>query len=409
MTDFTVTIERIGARGDGVAHYQGRAIFLPFTAPGDVVRARLARDGNAELVAIVSPGARQAPPCPHFGLCGGCALQHVADATYAEAKRDFVREALAHRGLDAAIVGPVARVPPGTRRRARLTMTRAALGFHQRASHRIVDMRTCLVLHPALLRVALALRPVAQKILAPRDDAAVALTLADSGIDLVLDLPRPPDLAALETLTQFANELDLARLSWRNDKEAPVPVIQRRAVHMKFAGVAVDLPPDCFLQASAESEAIVRDRVLAGIGDARTVADLYSGVGTFTFPLAAGAKVHAIDGDRAQVASLAAAARRAGLGITTEARDLDRRPLLAAELNRFDALVFDPPYAGAAAQARELARATVPRIVAVSCNPASFARDARTLVDGGYRLVRVTPVDQFVWSAEIELVAHFAR
>lgn len=409
MTEFTVTIERIGARGDGVANHGGRAIFLPFTAPGDEVRARLTRDGKAELIEIVTPGGRREPPCPHFGACGGCSLQHLTDEIYRAAKLALVREALTHRGLDPGAVAPIAPGWPGTRRRARLAMTGAELGFHRRASHRIVDMRVCLVLRPALVTVLRALRAFGSKILGPSDPAFVSLTQADTGIDLLLDLPNPPALAALEASARFAESQDLARLSWRAGDEAATPVVQRRPVQMNFSGVPVDLPPDCFLQASAEGETMLRDLVLAGVGDAGTIADLFSGVGTFSFALATHAKVRAVDGDQAALAALQAAARRNGRRIAAERRDLDRRPLQAGELKHVDAAVFDPPYGGALAQARELARSAVPRIVAVSCNPASFARDARVLVDGGYRLLRVVPVDQFLWSAEIELVAHLER
>ncbi len=397
MNVATLTIERIGARGDGIAHCEGRAVFVPFTAPGDVVRARLNGD-KAELVAVVTPGARQEPPCPHFGRCGGCSLQHLADDAYAAAKQDFVREALAHRGLDPGIVEPPVRVPPATRRRARLAMTRAATGFHQRASHRVVDMTTCFVLHPNLVAVAQALRSL-------RLDGAASLTLTDTGVDVLLDLSRSLDLAQLETLAAFANAQDLARLSWRMADDAPSPIVQRRPVQIDFSGTTVDLPPDCFLQATKNSETAIRDHVLAGIGDARIVADLYSGVGTFGVALAKRAKVHAVDSNAAAIAAL----RRADPAITADVRDLERRPLSADELKRFDAVVFDPPYAGAVAQAKELARSGVRRVVAVSCNPASFARDARALVDGGYRLTRVVPVDQFLWSAEVELVAWFER
>lgn len=397
MSDIAVTIERIGARGDGIAHHQGRAVFVPFTAPGDVASVRLARD-KLELIEIVSRGPRQEPPCPHFGQCGGCSLQHIPDAAYADAKRGFVCEALAHRGLDPGQVEPIRRIPPGTRRRARLAMKGGAIGFHQRASHRIVDMKACPVLHPALVAAVQALRLL-------RLDADVSLTLADTGVDLLLDVKHVPDLAATEKLTAFATSHDLARLSWRSGREAPVPIVQRRAVRLDFAGTTVDLPPDCFLQATKEAETIMRDLVLTGMGEVRTVADLFCGVGTFSFALAKHAKVHAVDGDKDAIVAL----RRANPAIAAETRDLERRPLLAEELNRFDAVVFDPPYAGAAAQARELAKSRAPRIVAVSCNPASFARDGRTLADGGYRLGRVVPVDQFLWSAEVELVAVFTR
>jgi 23S rRNA (uracil1939-C5)-methyltransferase len=398
VTEATLTIERIGARGDGVAHHEGTPIFLPFTLPGDVVRVRIGRDGGAELVALLSQSARQIPPCPHFGICGGCSLQHLPDIVYAEAKRDFVRAALAHRGLDEAIVAPIERVPPATRRRTRLAITRSAIGFHQRASHRIVDVKACPVLHPVLFAVVTRLRSLSI-------EATASLTLADTGIDLLLELAEKPDLSALETLAKFAHNQDLARVSWRTKGELPMPVVQRRPVQMNFSGITADLPPDCFLQATKESEIKIRDLVLGGVGDARTVGDFYSGVGTFSFALAKNATVYAVDRDAAAIAAL----RRAGAKIRTETRNLDKRPLLKHELDNFDAVTFDPPYAGASAQTKELARSTVKRIVAVSCNPASFARDARTLVDGGYRLARVVPVDQFLWSAEIELVAHFVR
>jgi 23S rRNA (uracil1939-C5)-methyltransferase len=398
VTEATLTVERIGARGDGVARHEGKPIFLPFTVPGDVVRARVGRDGEAKLVALLSRSARQVPPCPHFGVCGGCSLQHLPDIAYAEAKRDFVRAALAHRGLDETLVAPIERVPPATRRRARVAMTRSAIGFYERASHRIIGVTACPVLHPALFAVVMRLRSLAL-------EATASLTLADTGIDLLLELPEKPDLSALETLAKFAHDQDLARLSWRTKGELATPVVQRRPVQMNFSGVTADLPPDCFLQATKESETKIRALVLVGVGDARTVADLYAGVGTFSFALAKNAKVHAIDRDAAAIAALG----RAGAEISTEIRNLEKRPLLKHELDNFDAVTFDPPYAGAAAQTKEMARSIVKRIVAVSCNPASFARDARTLVDGGYRLACVVPVDQFLWSAEIELVAHFVR
>jgi len=398
VTEATLTIERIGARGDGIGRYGGKPVFVPFTMPGDVVRARIGRNGEAALVTLLSRSARQMPPCPHFGVCGGCSLQHLPEIAYAEAKRDFVRAALAHRGLDETLVAPVERVSPATRRRARLAMARNAVGFHERASHRIVDMTACPVLHPAIFAVVAGLRSLALK-------GTASLTLADTGIDLLLELPREPELSALETLAEFARDRDLARLSWRTRGELPTPVVQRRPVQMGFSGVTVDLPPDCFLQATQESETKMRDLVLQGVGDARTVADLYAGVGTFSFALAKNAKVHAADRDAAAIAALG----RADAGISTETRNLEKRPLLRHELDNFEAVTFDPPYAGAAAQTKEMARSAIKRIVAVSCNPASFARDARTLVDGGYRLARVVPVDQFLWSAEIELVAHFVR
>lgn len=417
-----LTIERIGARGDGIARRDGRPVYVPFTAPGDRVRVRLGNaigEGRAaRLVQLLAPGARIAPVCRHFGACGGCALQHLAASAYVEAKESQVAAALSRQGLAAAVIAPLLRLAPGTRRRARFALehprTAAAtplVGFHARASHCIVDMEECAVLHPALVALARALRPLIPRLWHRGGTGAATATLSDTGVDLLLDLAAPPELGALEHLAGFAEAQDLARLAWRAPgMEDPVPAAIRRPPRVVFSGVAVDLPADAFLQASAAAEAALTAEVLAGIGAARRVADLYAGLGTFSFALAIRAAVHAAEGSRETAAALAAAASRAGLQrLTVERRDLEARPLSAEELARFDAVVLDPPRAGAKAQSAALARSVVPRLVAVSCNPATFARDARLLVEGGYRLVRVQPIDQFVWSPHVELVAQFAR
>jgi 23S rRNA (uracil1939-C5)-methyltransferase len=416
-----LTVARVGARGDGIAMHGGRSVYLPFTAPGDRVRARLGvpRDAGraGTVLEVLEPGARRAPVCPHFGICGGCALQHLAEDAYCAFKVDLVRSALGHRGLDTAAVEALRTLPPATRRRARLALRRqkgggARIGFHARDSHEITDMRACAVLHPRLAALVAPLRELAPVLLQGRDSGAATVTLLDSGIDLLLDLPRVPDLALLERLAAFAHAQDLARLSWRvGEKDAPTPAAERRPARAVLGGVTVEVPADSFLQASVEAEEVLTELVLAGVGDAKRVADLHAGLGTFTFAFAARAAVLAVDGSRAAIAALAAAAARAQLAhsVSAETRDLDARPLLADELRRFDAVVFDPPRAGAAAQAAALAASTVPRVVAVSCNPATFARDARLLVDGGYRLTRVVPVDQFLWSPHVELVASFER
>jgi 23S rRNA (uracil1939-C5)-methyltransferase len=418
-----LTVDSVGARGDGIAHHRGAPIYLPLTAPGDRVRARLGtargEGRTGEVLELLTPGARAEPACPHFGSCGGCALQHLADDAYVRAKEAQVAAALRQHGVEAAEIAPLRRLAPGTRRRARLAVhrPRAAaaaplIGFSARASHRIVDMRACAVLHPALVALVAPLRRFAPSLWPSGSSGAATATLGDTGIDLLLDLATPPDLAALEALADFAAAQDLARLAWRTpDMAEPMPAAQRRPPRIVFSGVAVELPADAFLQASAEAETVLVAEVLAGIGAAHRVADLHAGLGTFSFALAARAQIHAVEGDRAALRALTAAAARAGLAgrVTGECRDLEARPLLADELDRFDAVVFDPPRAGAKAQSAALAASAVPRIVAVSCNPASFARDARLLVDGGYRLVRVQPIDQFVWSPHVELVARFER
>jgi 23S rRNA (uracil1939-C5)-methyltransferase len=409
-------VERVGVRGDGVAHHRGVPVYLPFTAPGDLVRVVLGEGKGARVLAIETPAERAAPRCPHFGACGGCALQHLPDAVYAETKAAWLATALAQQGLgDVALEAPLL-LPPGTRRRARFAMRRprdpkapAEIGFLARASHRVVDLRHCAVLDPALTALAQQLRAFAPRILAPGGKGTATATRAEAGVDLLLEFDDAPDLAGLEAFAEFAHGADLARLSWRNEGLAPVPVAERRPVRLTFGGIAVDLPPGVFLQASPEADAALAREVSAAVSGARHVADLYAGIGTFTLPLAASARVHAVDGAADAVAALGAAIRRAGHDghVSLERRDLAARPLQPDELARFDAVVFDPPFAGARTQSAALARSTVPTIVAVSCNPATFARDARILVDGGYRLIAVQPVDSFLWSANLELVARF--
>jgi 23S rRNA (uracil1939-C5)-methyltransferase len=418
--EVTLVIDSVGRRGDGVARHAGRAVYVPLTAPGDRVRARLgAKSGEGragELIEVLAPGERATPVCPHFGACGGCALQHLAEDAYRRTKETQVAAALAQHGLSPEEMAPLRRVAPGTRRRARLGVQHpragaAAVGFNARATHRLVDMRVCAVLHPAITALVAPLRRLVPRLWPRGASGAATATLGDTGVDLLLDLAAPPDLAALEALAGFAEAQDLARLSWRAPAMAdPTPSAIRRKPRVLLSGVAVDLPSDAFLQASAEAEAVLAAEVLAGLGKARHVADLFAGLGTFTFALAGRAAAHAVERSRPAAMAFAAAAQQAGLHqVSSECRDLEARPLHAGELARFDAVVFDPPRAGAAAQCAELARSSVPRLVAVSCNPASFARDARLLVDGGYRLKRVQPVDQFVWSPHVELVAWLER
>lgn len=410
----TLTIERIGMRGDGVARWRGEPVFVPFTAPGDVVEANLGKrrgEGRAaELRRVISPGTRAEPVCAHFGQCGGCGLQHLDPAVYVAAKEAWLAAALAQHGLSAGVVRPLRRLTPGTRRRARFGLEPGRLGFHARGSHRVVDLRECAVLHPQLVALVPPLRELTRFLLAPGTAGAANATVTNSGIDLVLELPEAPDLARLEAMARFAEAQDLARLFWKSNDEA-MPVALRRAARVTLSGVAVDLPEDGFLQPSVEAEAALVEAVLGMIGTPRRVADLYAGIGTFAFALARIAKVHAVEGSKSAAAALARAAARAGLAgiVSSEKRDLAARPLTAEESDAFDALVFDPPYAGAKAQSRELATSRLKRLVAVSCNPASFARDARILVDGGYRLAEVRPFDAFIWSANLELVARFDK
>ena len=415
-----LTVAEVGARGDGIAVFDGAKVFVPLTVPGDRVRVAVKEPANAkgdglraDLLEILEPGpGRVTPPCSHFGACGGCTLQHMEDAAYAAWKAGLVQGALARVGLGDAPLEPLSRTPPGARRRARFAALkrgrRVWFGFNERLSHRLADLTECPVLLPRLFALVEPLRGLLLSVLPDGGGCDVVATDLDGGIDLVLVGPRSLDRAARERLVAFGEGEGVARISWQaDDRGTPEPIAHRRPVAVRFAGLPVTPPPGAFLQASAEGEAALVAAVLANIGEPKRVADLFAGLGTFAVPLAQRAAVHAVEGDAPALAALNKAA--GALRLTTERRDLFENPLTAKELARFDAVVFDPPRAGAAAQAQALAGSKVPRVVAVSCNPATFARDARTLVDGGYVLSRVYPVDQFLWSAHVEVVGVFSR
>jgi 23S rRNA (uracil1939-C5)-methyltransferase len=316
--------------------------------------------------------------------------------------------------LGDAPVGPLIRTAANSRRRvtlaARARKGAAVLGFHAQESHDIVDLRECHVMLPVLAGMIAPLREMLGRELPAGGSAELTATATASGIDLLIRADRAPGRDSRVALAEFASGQKLARLSWQAGKEAPEPIAQHRTPQVVFGGVAVDPPPGAFLQASAEAEQAMVDIVVGAAADAKRIADLYAGCGTFTFPLAKTARVQAVEGDKDSLAALTAAARRNSLGrITGERRDLARNPLQPDELKPFDAVVFDPPRAGAKAQAEMLAKSPVPAAVAVSCDPGSFARDARILCGGGYRLESVTPIDQFVWSPHVEIVAVFRR
>ncbi|MGY0829926.1 class I SAM-dependent RNA methyltransferase [Azospirillum argentinense] len=420
-----VTVTEVGARGDGIASFDDAKLFVPLTVPGDRVRVAVKEAANAkgdglraDLLEILEPGpGRAVPPCSHFGTCGGCTLQHMEDAAYAAWKVGLVQGALARVGLDDTPLEPLSRTPPAARRRARFAALkrgrRVWLGFNERMSHRLTDLAECPVLRPGLFALVEPLRGLLLSVLPDGGGGDVIATDLEGGIDLVLVGPRSLDRAARERLVSFGEEFGVARISWQADERqpdgrgTPEPIAHRRPLAVSFAGLPVTPPPGAFLQASAEGEAALVAAVLANIGEPKRVADLFAGLGTFAVPLAQRAAVHAVEGDAPALAALNKAA--GALRLTTERRDLFENPLTAKELARFDAVVFDPPRAGAAAQAQVLSGSKVPRVVAVSCNPATFARDARTLVDGGYVLSRVYPVDQFLWSAHVEVVGVFSR
>jgi 23S rRNA (uracil1939-C5)-methyltransferase len=402
-----VLIERLGHLGDGLGSGPDGPLNVPMTAPGD----RAVWDGAAWQLA--APGAsRQGPPCAHYGACGGCNLQHVAQGVYSTAKREWIIAALARQGL-AAPVAPLVPIAQATRRRASFAVRRDKdeiyAGFQARRSHEIVRVPDCLILRPRMKAAIPAIARLAGRWLGRGEALTASLTQGDTGLDLsmttsgtkfrragVMDAPAVAEAGAAGVLRVALNGEVLMSLA---------------SPRLNFSGVDVDLPPGAFVQASEEALAALVALVHRHLRGAARVADLYAGLGPFTFAIAREAAVCAYEGDGEAIASLEQAVRRArGLKpVEAHKRDLARRPLMPAELKRFDAVILDPPRIGAEAQSRVLALSNVGRVAYVSCQPASFARDARLLVEGGFRLERVTPVDQFLWSHHVELVGTFSR
>jgi 23S rRNA (uracil1939-C5)-methyltransferase len=396
-----VTIERLGREGDGLAG----ELRIPFALPGE--RWRIEDGGTPELL-VASP-ERTTPPCPHFGSCGGCALQHGTDRFVADWKAGTIARAHAARGIEAPMRATLTS-PAGSRRRAvlagRRTRKGAVVGFFGRRSDALVDVPGCLVLRPEILAARPILAALTMRGASRSGTLRLTVTSGPAGLDVAVAGGRPLDAGLRATLAALAGEHDLARLAWDDEVVASLrPPVQ------PMGRAQVVPPPGAFLQATAEGAAALTEAAQAATLGAARIVDLFAGCGTLSLPLATTAAVHAVEGDPAMVAAITAAARQTpGLRpVTAAARDLFRRALLAAELAGFEAVVIDPPRAGAEAQTREIARSTVARVAAVSCDAATFARDARILVDGGFRLVWVQPVDQFRWSGHVELAAAFSR
>lgn len=418
MTEMTteMTIHTLGARGDGIGRDNDGAIYVPYGLPGDRIEATITGqrgDGRvARLDQILQPGPdRVEPPCPHFGTCGGCALQHLETQAYRRWKVDILHQALARRDFADVPIGEMIAPPPASRRRAQFSVRHTRhgiqLGFNAPGSHNIVDLQTCHILVPPIVAVLDDLRDVLGDLMSGGSRADVQVTETDNGLDIWLVANFPHNAKNDMRLAEFAQTADLARLSTGLQ---PDVVMVRRTPHVTFNGVKVTPPPDGFLQASLAGELALSALVRDGVGQAAKVADLFAGVGTFSFAQAKGVEVLAVEGAKEQAQALTDgrnAARRSRIEV--QVRDLERRPLSVVELNKFEAVIFDPPRNGARHQVELLSDAAVLTIVAVSCNPSTFTRDARTLADGGYRLTSVTPVDQFPWSRHLELVAYFSR
>ncbi|MGH6985699.1 MAG: class I SAM-dependent RNA methyltransferase [Caulobacteraceae bacterium] len=407
-------IESIGDAGDGVASLHGARIYAPLALPGERVMAQVLGGRALRIEVLAASLDRVEAPCPHFGACGGCALQHWRDEAALAWKREVIVRALSRVGIKTEVLATVA-IGPRTRRRLSLHARReggsVVLGFKARRSHRLAPISTCLLAHPRLEAALADLRSLAEPFFehpasAPTLHATWTLTGLDVDVSGVFARNGGLSADASARAASLAESADLARLSVAGD-----PIYCARPAVIAFGRACVSLPPGAFLQASFEAEEAMAAFALAHSDGASRIADLFSGSGAFALRLAERARVSAVDASPSALAALADAARSTDrlCAVETEVRDLFRRPLTPRELQSFDLVIFDPPRAGAAAQAEALAAADVEQVIAVSCNPATFARDARLLVEGGYHLQKIIPVDQFQWSPHVELIAAFKR
>ena len=401
-----LTIHRLGHLGEGIAP---GPIYVATTLPGEVIEGEPVKDRIAGAKIVTPSVDRVKAPCPHFKSCGGCSLQHASDAFVAGWKADVVRKAVSAQGLFAEIIAVHTSVPR-SRRRATLSARRskkgAIVGFHARASDTIIEIPNCHLLHPDLMAAIPALEHLTVTGGSRKGEIAFTITRSANGIDVMATGGKPLDGPLRITLAGLVEQHQLARLSWEGEQ-----IAERQPPTQVFGKAQVLPPPGAFLQATEDGQAALLKAVQAAIGPAKHVVDLFAGCGTFALPLAQSAEVHAVESEQPMLAALDRGWRHtSGLKrVTTEARDLFRRPLLPDELKRYDAVVIDPPRAGAGAQMVELATSDVRCIVAVSCNPVTFARDAKILTDAGFTLNGIEVIDQFRWSPHVELVAGFTR
>lgn len=394
----TATIDSLGHKGEGIVLVDGRKVFVPFALPGELVALDIEGE-RGRLVEVLEPSPdRRTAPCPHFGVCGGCQLQHLDEAAYAVFKIGLIETALQQAGIAAKVSRFVLAHGAG-RRRATLHARRDGAGYMRQRSHDLLDLDRCPILVPALARAP----EIARALGAAVGDCDVSFSATNTGIDVAIR--KAPKSVRVEKLVPLANDLGLARLALEREM-----VLLRQQPSVTMGRSEVDLPIGSFLQATAEAEEVLADYVLKAVGKTKSVADLFCGIGPFALRLAEIAPVYAADSDRAGIAALDKAARHTrGLKtITAKARDLFRDPLTRFELN-FDTVVLDPPRAGAEAQVKEIAASKLRHVVMVACDPKSFARDAAKLVQAGFMLDDLVAVDQFSWSTHIELAATFRR
>ncbi len=415
-------INSLGGLGDGIGQLGGKPVFVEKAAAGDVLRIRLIQEtrefSRGEIEEIIKAGdSRISPPCPHYASCGGCSLQHLSTSAYQAHKHKVALDALAHAGFADTPLDMIF-LPAASRRRVELKWDGKRFAYYASRTRRLVPIDSCLILEPQL---AALLAPLAKTLKQWQHGASIKtirLTAADNGIEMALTTshPHPTPLPYREReaslragegqwMMAAAETLNISRLS----KDGEI-LFERTPITMRLGNHDIPLPPDAFLQASRRGQDLLVQAVLAGCVGARSVVDLFCGIGTYSFPLSQKALVHGAELDKTMAHNLKQQAKKLGIAsLSAEARDLFAAPLRAGELARFDAAVINPPRPGAKAQVEEIAKSTLSRVVMVSCNPASFARDAKILKQVGFSLISAQAIDQFVYSPHLEIVAVFAR
>ncbi len=426
-----LSIDRLGGLGDGIGSHAGKAVFVPFTCPGDTVKAAIVKDTKdgirADLLKLLTPSPeRQQPACAHFGTCGGCSLQHLNEARYNDFKKDILASYVRALGIDSSVIAPMVEIKAGTRRRVEFKVDfsndKVRIGFSALKSHRMVEVSECPVSEPDFVALIPELRAAIASLKKPGRVKSVSLTKLDKGLDATVHISSALGNVDLERLVAFAEASPILRLCTQIKAkhpsrrqaviEDPICIYDEGNASIAFSGVEVMLPPNSFLQATQEGQDAITQLVCEHLKGCNQIADLYSGSGTYSFALIKQAeRVSAYEGVSEMAGAMNDACVHAGLDerMETTMRDLFVEPLDASELRHFDGIVINPPRNGALPQVEHIADSRVGKVVMVSCSPATFKRDAKCLLDNGYKLTHATPIDQFYWSHHLELVAFFER